>query len=142
MRDPRTGSFAVVGLVLALLAKTAAIYSLPGALPALLLAPTWARWWILVAARQPVARPGGLGGSFAAALTPRVLGLAGVLPALLLLPALWLDGRSLFAVLLPALASLGVLRLARSRIGGVTGDVYGAVVEVAEIACLIGLARP
>jgi cobalamin synthase len=34
-----------------------------------------------------------------------------------------------------------VLRLARARIGGVTGDVYGAVVELAEIACLFGLTQ-
>ena len=91
MRDPRVGSFGVIGLVLALLAKTAAVYALssappvglwagagawPGLLPALLLAPPLARWWILVAARQPAARAGGRGSRFAAA-APRSWGRGG-----------------------------------------------------------------
>jgi adenosylcobinamide-GDP ribazoletransferase len=162
LRDPRVGSFGVTGLVLALLAKVAALYALavgpvtepaasllPGPLPAfppalllaLLLAPTSARWWILVAARQPAARAGGLGSSFAAALTPLTLARAAMLPLLLLGGAVWLDWRSLLGVALGGLACFFVLRLARARIGGVTGDVYGAVVELAEIACLFGLTQ-
>lgn len=142
MRDPRTGSFAVVGLVLALLAKTAAIYSLPAASPALLLAPVWARWWILVAAQRPLARSGGLGSNFAAALTPRTLAHAAILPVLMLGSAQWYDWRSLAGVALSGLACLLVLRLAQARIGGVSGDVYGAVVELSEIALLISMVRP
>lgn len=153
LRDPRVGSFGVVGLVLALLTKAAAVYALPPTLPgplagvlpgsllALLLAPMWARWLILIAARQPAARSGGLGSSFAAALTPAALARAALLPALLLAPALWLQGRVALGLLLAVLACLGVLRLARARIGGVTGDVYGAVVELAEIAFLVGMAQ-
>lgn len=141
LRDPRVGSFGVVGVTLALLLKAAAVYSLPAALPGLLLAPVFARWWILLAAQQPAARPGGLGSSFAASLTPRSLALAGILPLLLLGGSLWFDHGVLAGAVLAALAVLGVLRLARARIGGVTGDVYGAVVELAEIAFLLGLAR-
>jgi adenosylcobinamide-GDP ribazoletransferase len=111
-------------------------------LPALLLAPTAARWWILAAARQPAARPGGLGSSFAAGLTSRSLALAAILPLLLLGVALWFDRRALLGGLLAGLVCLAVLRLARARIGGVTGDVYGAVVELTEIALLIGMVQP
>lgn len=143
MRDPRTGSFAVAGLVLALLAKVAAIYSLPAgqlaALPALVLAPVWARWWILVAARRPAVRAGGLGSTFAAALTPGTLARAAILPVVLAVPAILWDWRTAVALLLAGLACWGVLRLAQVRIGGVTGDVYGAVVELAEIALLVGM---
>jgi adenosylcobinamide-GDP ribazoletransferase len=142
MRDPRVGSFAVTGLVLALLLKTAAVLSLPTAAPGLLLAPVWARWWILVAARQPSARTDGLGSSFASALTSRLLGAAFVLPLVLLGIATWWDWRSLAGVALSGLLCLGLLRLAQARIGGVTGDVFGAVVELTEIALLVGLARP
>jgi adenosylcobinamide-GDP ribazoletransferase len=141
LRDPRVGSFAVVGLVLALLLKVAAILSLPATAPGLLLAPVWARWWILVAARRPSARPDGLGSSFAAALTPRALALALAVPLLLLAAAAWADWRTLLGAALSGLACLGVLRLAQARIGGVTGDVFGAVVELSEIAFLVGLVR-
>jgi adenosylcobinamide-GDP ribazoletransferase len=142
MRDPRTGSFAVVGLVLALMAKVAAVYVLPAAVPGLLLAPTLARWWILVAALRPLARPGGLGSSFASALTRTMLVKAALVPALLLAASLLVDWRSLLSAALAGLACLGVLRLAQARIGGVTGDVYGAVVELSEIALLLGMVRP
>lgn len=142
LRDPRVGSFAVTGLVLALLLKTAAVYALPAAAPGLLLAPAWARWWILVAARRPAARPGGMGSSFAAGLTGRTLAAAAVLPLLLLAVGAWWDLRSLFGAALSGLACLGVLRLAQARIGGVTGDVFGAVAELGEIAFLLGMARP
>ena len=144
MRDPRVGSFAVTGLVLVLLLKAAAVFWLPGGFGgslALLLAPTWARWWILLAARRPPARIDGLGSSFAAALTPRLLGYALVLPLVLLGVGAWFDWRSLAAVAFSGLACLGVLQLAKARIGGITGDVLGAVVELTEVAFLVGMAR-
>ena len=145
MRDPRVGSFAVTGLVLVLLLKAAAVFSLPagssGAL-GLLLAPVWARWWILLAGRRPLARADGLGSSFAAALTPRLLSYAIVLPLVLLGIAAWFDLRSLVGVVLSGLTCLGVLQLAQARIDGVSGDVFGAVVELAEVALLVGMVRP
>ncbi len=145
MRDPRVGSFAVVGLVLVLLLKTAAVFALgagsTGAL-GLLLAPVWARWWILMAARRPAARADGLGSSFGTALTPPLLGYALVLPLALLGLGAWFDWRSLVGVLLSGLTCLGVLQLAQARIGGVTGDVFGTIVELAEVALLLAMVRP
>jgi adenosylcobinamide-GDP ribazoletransferase len=142
LRDPRVGSFAVTGIVLALLLKTAAVYSQPSALPGLVLAPVWARWWILLAARRPAARPGGLGSSFAETLTTRTLTVALLLPLALLGMAMWWNARSMIGVALAGVTCLGILRLAQSRIGGVTGDVFGAVVELSEVALLVGLAQP
>lgn len=141
MRDPRLGAFGVIGLVLALLLKATAVMALGSPLPALLLAPVWARWFILWAARQPPARPGGLGNAFAASLTPSILAQALILPILLLVTALYVDWHSLLAVMVAAIAMLGVLRLAQVRIGGVTGDLFGAVVELTEITILLVLAR-
>jgi adenosylcobinamide-GDP ribazoletransferase len=145
MRDPRVGSFAVTGLVLALLLKAAAVFSLGtgfAAASGLVLAPVWARWWILLAARRPAARAEGLGSSFAAALTPRLMAVALMLPLVLLGIAAWFDWRSPVGVMLSGLAFLGVLQLAQARIGGITGDVLGAVVELTEIALLVGMVRP
>lgn len=138
LRDPRVGSFGALGLILILLLKTlAAGMVMP---VALLIAPVWARWLLLWAARQPQARPGGMGASFAAGVTPEVILVAGALPVLLLFFADW---RGLVGVGLATLAMLGLVRLARNRIGGVTGDLYGLVVEVSEVVILLAFAtRP
>ncbi len=135
MRDPRTGAFAVVGVVLFLLLKVTALAALPTALPALLLAPTWARWLLLWVARQPLARPSGLGADFAAGLTTRRQWWAFFLPLLLLLPFFTLQTG------LAILTAFGVtgwlIYIARQRLGGVTGDVYGLVVEASELTILL-----
>ncbi|MCC6453365.1 MAG: adenosylcobinamide-GDP ribazoletransferase [Caldilineaceae bacterium] len=136
LRDPRTGSFGVLGLVLTLLLKVLAVWLVTAmSLPmALIIAPVWARWLLLLAARQPQARPEGLGALFAAGLTPGVIGMAAVLPLFLLTFA---GGRGIVGVLLASLAMLALVRLARQRLGGVTGDVYGLVVEVCEVVLLL-----
>jgi adenosylcobinamide-GDP ribazoletransferase len=135
MRDPRTGAFAVVGVVLFLLLKVTALAALPAAAPALLVAPTWARWLLLWVARQPLARPGGLGADFAAGLTGRALVWGLLLPLGLLLLLLTIQA---FVAVVVAIGVTGwLMRAARLRLGGVTGDVYGLVVELSELAMLL-----
>jgi adenosylcobinamide-GDP ribazoletransferase len=112
-----------------------ALAALPAAQPALLLAPTWARWLLLWVARQPLARPSGLGADFAAGLTGRNQALALLLPLLLFLPFFTLQ--TVLAVLAAVAATGWLIHLARQRLGGVTGDVYGLVVEVSELVILL-----
>ena len=132
MRDPRVGSFGALGLILTLLIKVlAAGIASP---EALLIAPVWARWLLLWAARQPQARQGGMGALFAAGVTQEVIVMAAVVPLFLLLFG---GGRGLMAVGLALLAMLALVRLARARLGGVTGDVFGLVVEVSEVVVLL-----
>ncbi|MBE2237701.1 MAG: adenosylcobinamide-GDP ribazoletransferase [Caldilineaceae bacterium] len=148
MRDPRLGAFGVTTLVLILLLKTAALAALAALplmksalAPALLLAPAWARWLILLAARLPPARAEGMGASLGLALSNRQLALAALLPvALTAVMGVW-HWPVILAMGAALLAGLGVLHLAQQRLGGVTGDVFGAVVEVSEavflcVACL------
>lgn len=138
MRDPRTGAFAVIGLALFLLVKVTAVAALPTALPALVLAPTCGRWLLLWVARQPAARPSGLGADFAAGLTGRALLWALLAPLALGLtfPTLHL----LAAVALAGGVTWWIIRAAGARLGGVTGDVYGLVVELSEVAVLLAYA--
>jgi adenosylcobinamide-GDP ribazoletransferase len=138
MADPHTGAFGVIGLVLILLLKAAALTALArtdgAALP---FAAALARWCILPAARLPAARPGGMGADFASGLQPWALYAGALAPAGLML----LLGVPGLAALLAGLgaASLAAL-LARARIGGVTGDVFGAIVETVETAVLLAVA--
>ena len=58
-----------------------------------------------------------------------------------LLPLFWLPPKQSVAALVLALATtLWLARLFKRRIGGYTGDVLGAIEQVAEIAMLLCLA--
>jgi len=142
MKDPRLGTFGGTGLILHLLMKVAALAALTAsALPVvslpLLLAPALARWLILIAAAQPMARPGGLGAEFALGVRRSTFLYAALVPlALASLGGL----RGAAAVGLAHLVALGVIHLARARLGGVTGDVLGLTVELGEAAVLLAFA--
>lgn len=135
MKDPRLGTFGGVGLVLFLLLKIFALASLPQdrLMPALLAAPAVGRWLLLVVARQPQARPGGMGAAFASLITPRVVIFAMIWPLSVLIFGGW---HGLLAFAVSCLAVGCVVRLARARLGGVTGDVFGLSIETAELVVL------
>ena len=139
MRDSRIGVFGALGLVLCLLIACAALSGTPAAarVPVLVLAPAVGRLTpLLVGPRIRPATPGqGLGATFLAAL-PRAAG-PGWLAALLVLAwlPLGLTGAAMVAGALVAGAG-GAVVLAR-RLGGLTGDVLGAGVELSELAWLV-----
>lgn len=136
LRDPRLGTFGGAGLVLHLLLKVSLVNALAlEHLPwALLFAPVLSRWLVLLVASQPMARPGGMGADFKLGLSGRVFAAAVVLP-LLLLALGW--PRMLLAAGLAHLITLVIIRFARARLGGVTGDVIGMTVELGETAVLL-----
>ncbi len=138
MRDPRLGTFGAISLVLYLLLKVFAVAALSQASPAgyvsLLLAPALARWLLLIVARQPSARPGGMGAAFSQGLTPGAIGVAAVLPAILAVLGGW---QGLAAIVAAVLVAGVIMLAARARLGGVTGDVLGLTVELTELAVLL-----
>lgn len=140
MRDPRLGTFGGVGLILFLLLKTGAVLAIPSTINSwqmyfpLLFAPVLARGLLLLAARQPMARPGGLGAEFALGVTRRTYILAVLLP-LALLGFGGLHG--LAAAAAGLLVTLGIIHLAKNRLGGLTGDVLGLQIELVELTVLL-----
>ena len=96
------------------------------------IALTWASTPLL-----PAARPGGLGATFAGSVPIWV-------PTVWTLPILALVGawhpRWLFGLAVAVAIAVVMLVSARRRLGGVTGDVFGATVEVTTAAVLVGLA--
>ena len=137
MRDSRVGAFAVAGGGLLLLAKYAAILSLSN-LSGLMLAPILGRWAMsLVIVAFPYARHEGLGSWMKAHA-----GWAQALLATLLASAflLWLaSAQTLLLVLVSLLALLLLAALFLRRIGGLTGDAYGAICELLELVVLLSL---
>lgn len=134
MADTRLGVFGLAGVVCILILKFAALASLAPPLrgPALIAAPLLGRWSMtLVMLVFPYARgPGGLGycfkqGARLPSFLAATLFTAGVLAAAV-------PGSIL--VILPIVAPLACLLgcWMTRRLGGLTGDVYGAVCEVTE----------
>jgi adenosylcobinamide-GDP ribazoletransferase len=140
LKDPHLGAFGLTGLVLHLLIKMLALLSVLNLHPTgLLLAPAWARWLVLWTGRLPPARDEGLGAAFSQAVSPHSLLWGSVLPVLLILLGGW---RSLVALLLATAGTAGLGWLARRQLGGINGDVLGAVIEVSEVAVLLAFAIP
>ncbi|NOQ63090.1 MAG: adenosylcobinamide-GDP ribazoletransferase [Methyloprofundus sp.] len=135
MKDPAAGPIAVIILILVLLLKWAAIQALlqHTALLALLSAPFIARLSILILMLStPYVRENGLGSAMQQNLSKP---LARLIVCLSLVLFVWLSNvYSLIAVL----SVIALIRyLALQRIHGVTGDVYGASVEIVETVVLI-----
>lgn len=138
MKDPRLGGFGAAGLILLLLVKLAALDGVlrtPGALPVLIAIPALARWAAVIAARAyPSARPGGMGDYFRRGLGRRELVIATVFAGLAAVLLGW-QGAILWVAASAVLLALA--RLALARLGGLTGDVYGGIIELAEVAALV-----
>ncbi|MDO6413337.1 adenosylcobinamide-GDP ribazoletransferase [Sphingomonas sp. BIUV-7] len=134
MSDPHAGSFAVVAIGLQLLAKFVLLHLIAGDWRALVAIPAaarigpllWAGWLVPL-------KPEGLGAAIASAARTRdgmgwLLILAG---GCVLLP--WL-------VMAPLLIA-GFAWWAKAKVGGVTGDVHGAGIELVEtglcLACAV-----
>ena len=140
MKDPHLGGFGVIGLILVLLLKAATLAALPSASSVgILLAASLARWCILPAGLLPLARPSGMGADFVLGFRRSFILWGAIIPLGI---AIILGRRGAFSALAGVGAAALVLWLAKSRIAGVTGDVFGMIVEIVEgvvlLACLIG----
>ena len=140
MKDPRSGPIAVVVLVLLLLLKFAALFTLlqAGQGIYLLLLPWLGRSLLpLLLATTPYVRVGGLGQALVDYL-PR-----GQLPWVLgvhLLGMLLFGWMGLLALATALLLFIWLRRALLRRLGGTTGDTAGALVELGECGVLLALA--
>jgi adenosylcobinamide-GDP ribazoletransferase len=137
MRDARIGAHGAAALVLVVLVKALALAPLVerGDAWALLAFPAVARLAAVpLVVFFPYARPEGLGRAFHDhAGAPHV-----AVAALLASPALVAMGPRAAVPVLAALAAAGLLALAvHRRVGGLTGDAYGAAIELAEVAFVV-----
>ena len=140
MRDPLIGSYGAVALIFVVGVKVTAMATLldrGAALPFVVAAPAISRWTIpALAAWLPYARrEGGLGQAVTQERDTFALIVATAATALIAIGALRLDGLIVWAVAAVTAAWIG--GTAWRRIGGVTGDVFGATVELSETSVLL-----
>jgi adenosylcobinamide-GDP ribazoletransferase len=137
MRDSRIGAHGAVALVIVLAGKLIASADLVQAHAAwaILTAPIAARWMVvMLIAGARYAREQGLGKPF----TEHVRALDAAWATLLALLCLSVVGRDvLYPTLCAILAMTAVGAFARHKLGGLTGDIYGAAIELGELAFLV-----
>ena len=139
MRDPRVGSYGAIALALALLVRAGALAALaaPWAVGAALVTAGAVSRAALPVVMATLANARGAGLAAGAGRPHPLRAGAAVLVAALI--AIVLLGPAAPAALLAGAAGgLGVVLLARRQIGGYTGDVLGAVQQLAEIGVLLG----
>lgn len=138
MRDSRVGSFGVLGGGCALLLKFALLASVSDAwlYRGVLLALPLSRWAMLLGLRLfPSARATGLGAAYRRSVTAGHLLLAGGMALAIALAAGFLLGVLLWGSATLLAITLGVWMT--RRLGGLTGDTYGALSEVSEVILLL-----
>ena len=130
MKDSRIGAFGAVALVLVAATKVAAIAALPSP-EAIVLTPALARWTpVALGYSLPYVRAGSsapssyVGKSELAVATVLIAGLVVLLGQVALVGVV-------------VVVSLGMGFIAKRRVGGITGDVLGANIEIAETAALV-----
>lgn len=149
MKDSHSGAFALIVLCCTLLIQYAALQSLMQIRLALVLVPSFGRLMqVLAAATMDYARSGeGTASALVRSARKRHALVAGVQLTLLFVALFFLVPENLFISSLASVCSafmlaLVVMHIAQKRLGGVTGDVLGAIEVLAETAAMVGFLIP
>ncbi|MCL5040594.1 MAG: adenosylcobinamide-GDP ribazoletransferase [Firmicutes bacterium] len=143
MKDSRVGAMGVLTVLLVLFLQSAALLVVPegNRLGLLLLFPLAGRLsLVLVAARFPPAKATGLG-NLLAGRVGRSLWLPALLYSLLVTYSVailrpgWMGG--ILALLGSQILGLALAHWAARRLGGITGDIFGAVEVLTELAFML-----
>lgn len=138
MRDSRVGGFGVVGGCLLILLQYVALTVVPHEhrMAALLLMPTIARWTMVYAIFAfPYAREQGMGKIFQEGTNWPWLAMASAITLASCLGLMGLNGLAVMAAAM--LVALLMANWLSGKLGGLTGDAYGAINELVEVSVLI-----
>jgi adenosylcobinamide-GDP ribazoletransferase len=139
MDDSHTGTFGLVAIVLVLFLKIHALESLDvDRWRVLLAAPILGRWAMVLLGYRSTAAKAGLGSNLIDQLKTKHFLLATLLT--LLLVAAILRGNGIVMMTWVAAFTIAIKTYFHRRLGGVTGDTFGAVGELSETSVMVLLA--
>jgi adenosylcobinamide-GDP ribazoletransferase len=139
MDDSHTGVFGLIAIVLVLFFKIHAIESIDvDRWRALLVAPILGRWAMVLLAYRSKAAKAGLGSNLIEHLQTKHFLLA-TLVTLLLVAAIW-RRNGIVMMAWVAVFTIASKNYFHRRVGGVTGDIFGAVGELSETSVMVLLA--
>jgi adenosylcobinamide-GDP ribazoletransferase len=138
MNDSRIGAFGALGLILLLLLEIAAVSEMPPAVraSALLVVPAVARATPPLLVRLfPPAKQKGYGAAFGAGVGTLAAPIALLIAVAVALVTL--RGLGVVVVAVSVVSALVLTRFFATRVSGITGDMLGAAIEIAELAGLL-----
>ncbi len=138
MRDPHVGTFGIAAVVLDLLLRTSTLSALvvTGFLWPVVAAATLSRVApVAMAWRLPYA--GGGTGTWTAGIGARAVAVASVIALAIAIPCAGIATLGMIVAVVAASTLIG--RWSNRRLGGVTGDVFGAAIELGETLALVAV---
>lgn len=140
MKDSRVGSFGVLGIVLLILGKYIIIKNLGMDMWIIVMLSIgnsrMVAGWII--STKKTARKGGLGELFHNSNPKRNILYSGIIYVLILL---FLDISYIIPLIITYIFAELISLWSYRKIGGLTGDVYGAIMEISEVVSLISFWR-
>ena len=141
MQDSRAGGFGIIGVCCLLLVKYVSLSGVPDSwlMQTLVLMPVVGRWAMVYAVfAYPYAKPSGLGKVFKEGASWQRFVIATFITLAVAVILAQLTGFIIFIIMLAIwVIVIAMAAYLKGKFGGLTGDVYGAINEVAEVCVLI-----
>ena len=147
MKDSRVGAFGVVSFTMLSILDFAALSELSSTSSLMLIAAIYSApiigrmMMVVIIGNFSYARPEGMGKAFAEYTTQSTVALATIETLILLLPLIFLSSMTIKPLSISMVATLIFTmyfgKFATKKIGGVTGDIYGAVEIVSEALVMV-----
>ena len=136
MKDSTIGAFGALSLIILVFFKFILFFNIESLTLVLILSFTNSRWivsWII--ASKKISKSNGLGKMFSDSKPRKFVVLSGIIYTFILLLT---NIKYIIPLTLNFLLAQYISHISYKKIGGLTGDVYGCIIEIGEVISLLG----